>query len=99
VIFVSTLLTLTYIGRLLETLYFTPAANPDDPDIAGDATDATDAADAADDGSVVADGGIDRVATERVVVVVVLALSTVVLFAAADPLSALLDPVFGRFFA
>ena len=41
----------------------------------------------------------DRVATERIVVVVVLALSTVALFAAADPLAAMLDPVFRRFFA
>jgi len=100
VIFISTLLTLTYIGRLLETLYFNqPAATDDDGDVAADATDAAgDAVDTADDGSVVADGGVDRVATERVVVVVVLALSTVALFAAADPLAAMLDPVFGRFF-
>ena len=94
VIFLSTLLTLTYIGRLLEALYFTPLADTDG-EIAADAAETVDPA---DDSSVVADGGVDRVATERVVVVVVLALSTVALFAAADPLAAMLDPVFGRFF-
>ena len=94
VIFLSTLLTLTYIGRLLEALYFTPAAEPDDADVAADTADAPDTADS----SVVADGGVDRVATERIIVVAVLALSTVALFAAADPLAAMLDPVFGRFF-
>ena len=95
VIFISTLLTLTYIGRLLETLYFNPLADTDDADVAADATDA---ADVADDGSVVADGGVDRVATERIVVVVVLALSTVALFGAAGLFAEFLDPVFGRFF-
>ena len=94
VIFLSTLLTLTYIGRLLEALYFTPLADTDG-EIAADAAETVDPA---DDSSVVADGGVDRVATERVIVVVVLALSTVALFAAADPLAAMLDPVFGRFF-
>ena len=103
VIFVSTLLTLTYIGRLLETLYFNqPAATDDDPGV-------TDSVDDVDDGaSMVADGGdsstatgiddIAPVATERVVVVVVLALSTVALFGAAGLFAELLDPVFGRFF-
>ena len=102
VIFISTLLTLTYIGRLLEALYFTqPAATDDDTGVAGDVGDA-------DDGSIVADGGdtegttagdgITAIATERIVVVVVLAVSTVALFGAADPLAAMLDPVFGRFF-
>jgi multicomponent Na+:H+ antiporter subunit D len=112
VIFVSTLLTLTYIGRLIEALYFTqpaddmtdrPTTSPDTDDTADAVADDGAAADSdsvADDGSMVADGGATSpVATERVVVVVVLAVSTVALFAAADPLSALLDPVFGRFFA
>jgi multicomponent Na+:H+ antiporter subunit D len=95
VIFISTLLTLTYIGRLLETLYFNQPADTDDAAVAGDATDAVETA---DDGSVIADGGVDRVATERIVVVVILALSTVALFGAAGLFAELLDPVFGRFF-
>ena len=101
VIFLSTLLTLTYIGRLIEALYFTPADNAETTGATADipdTSDTTNTVDTADEGSVVADGGIDRVATERVVVVVVLSLSTVVLFAAVDPLAAMLDPVFGRFF-
>ncbi|MFC7041930.1 proton-conducting transporter membrane subunit [Halonotius sp. GCM10025705] len=102
VIFISTLLTLTYIGRLLEALYFTQPATDDDTGVAGDTGDA-------DDGSIVADGGADSsttaglddvapVATERIVVIVVLAVSTVALFGAAGLFAELLDPVFGRFF-
>ncbi|MFO7833336.1 MAG: proton-conducting transporter membrane subunit, partial [Halohasta sp.] len=92
VIFVSTLLTLTYVARLIEALYFD---RPDGPyghaavDHAVDADDRT-----------VADGGHDSgIRTDQLLVVVVLALSTVALFASAELFAVLLDPVFGRFFA
>ena len=95
VIFVSTLLTLTYIGRLIETLYFTPAA---ESVAATDATNTTETADTTTEETTLADGGHNAVATERIVVVVILAISTVALFAAAGLFAELLDPVFGRFF-
>ena len=127
VIFVSTLLTLTYVGRLLETLYFTAPTDVADAEDDVEPNDAS-AAHAGDDPTL-ADGGdavppagdaaasdhrggdaaADRddtvasaarpVATERIVVVGVLAVTTIALFAGVDAFAGMLDPVFGRFFA
>ena len=95
VIFVSTLLSLSYVYQLIEALYFTPLAQSAGGESAADG--AVDHAAVAD--SAVADGGhTGRIATERVAVVAVLAVSTVVLFASVSLFAELLDPVFGRFF-
>jgi len=99
VIFISTLLTLLYIGRLLETLYFTqPATAGGDTDVAGDANGGSIVADGGDTQDSTSSDGVAAIATERIVVVVVLAVSTVALFGAAGLFAELLDPVFGRFF-
>jgi len=95
VIFISTLLTLTYVARIIETLYFN--APPEASHEEAAANESVDHVAAAD--SPVADGGhTNRVATERIVVVAVLAVSTVALFASVGLFDAMLDPVFGRFF-
>jgi len=95
VIFVSTLLSLSYVYQLIEALYFTPLDEPAAGESAADgAVDHVTVADSA-----VADGGhTGRIATERVAVVALLAVSTVVLFASVGLFDAMLDPVFGRFF-
>ncbi|XVH30908.1 monovalent cation/H+ antiporter subunit D family protein [Haloferacaceae archaeon DSL9] len=105
VIFVSTLLTLLYVARLIEQLYFSPAKEPHERHGAAEGRGA------------VADGGTDEslekpqdrpsqtaVATDGVsvgMVAVVIALTAVVvaLFFSADLFAELLDPVLGRFFA
>ena len=95
VIFVSTLLSLSYVYQLVEALYFTPLDEPAGGESTADgAVDHVTVADSA-----VADGGhAGRIAAERVAVVAVLAISTVVLFASVGLFDAMLDPVFGRFF-
>jgi len=95
VIFISTLLTLTYVARIIETLYFNaPTEASHEETAASESVDHVAVGDEA-----VADGGLTtRVATERIVVVAVLAVSTVALFASVDLFTELLDPVFGRFF-
>jgi len=95
VIFVSTLLTLTYVARLIEAMYFTA---PPEADV--DETAATESVDhVAVSESPVADGGHDtRIPRDRLAVVAVLAVSTVLLFASVDLFGAMVDPVFGRFF-
>jgi len=95
VIFISTLLTLTYVARIIETLYFNaPTEASHEETAASESVDPVAVGDEA-----VADGGLTtRVATERIVVVAVLAVSTVALFASVDLFTELLDPVFGRFF-
>ena len=94
VIFVGTLLSLSYVYQLIEALYFTPFDGPAGESAADEAVDHVTVADSA-----VADGGhTGRIATERVAVVAVLAISTVVLFASVGLFDAMLDPVFGRFF-
>ncbi|WP_253738396.1 proton-conducting transporter membrane subunit [Halohasta salina] len=95
VIFVSTLLSLSYVYQLIEALYFTPLEEPTGGESTADG--AVDHATMAD--SAVADGGhAGRIAPERVAVVALLAVSTVVLFASVGLFDAMLDPVFGRFF-
>ena len=95
VIFVSTLLTLTYVARLIEAMYFkTPT------EVELDETAATESAEHAPvTESTLADGGRDtRIPRDRLAVVVVFALSTVVLFASFGLFETMLEPVFGRFF-
>ncbi|MFB6292631.1 MAG: proton-conducting transporter membrane subunit, partial [Halonotius sp.] len=91
VVFVSTLLTLSYVAQLIERLYVTPAESTDSKPDEHPSTD----------DHAVADGGlVERgVAVERVAVVVVLAVAVVALFASAGAFADILDPVFGRFFA
>jgi len=97
VIFVSTLLTLGYVAQIIEKLYFNAPREAEPTEAAENETVET----AALSDSPVADGGraASPVATERLAVVVVLAVSTVVLFASVDLFEILLDPVLGRFFA
>jgi len=108
IIFISTMLTLLYVARLFETLYFTAPAVTDEPAATGESGDTNHGdgqpGDATPgDGQTVTDGGhgvraVDSVPRDQLAVVAGLALSTVVLFAAFDQFAALLDPVFGRFF-
>jgi len=113
VIFVSTMLTLLYVARIIEKLYFDPPGDPHGTDHGGE-----DHGDSAVGGHAVADGGSStdtpvkpgdipeqtaavsgEVSREMLAVVVVLTLATVALFVSADQFAAMLDPVFGRFFA
>ena len=95
VIFVSTLLTLTYVARLIEAMYFKSATA-----VEADETATSESADQVPiTESTLADGGRDtRIPRDRLAVVVLLAVSTVVLFASFGLFDAMLEPVFGRFF-
>jgi multicomponent Na+:H+ antiporter subunit D len=95
VIFISTLLTLIYVARIIETLYFNaPTETSHEEATASESVDRVAISD-----SPVTDGGhTNQVAVERIAVVAILAVSTVVLFASVDLFATLLDPVFGRFF-
>ena len=97
VIFVSTLLTLSYVAQIIESLYFTTPTETATEEVAEpEAAEQVPVSDSA-----VADGGREEraVATERLAVVAVLAVSTVLLFASVDLFAAMVDPVLGRFFA
>ena len=99
VIFISTMLTLLYVARIFEKLYFNPLAAGD----RGSTGETTDSTDGHGETHTVADGGqqrrmLDSVPLDQLAVVAVLALSTVVLFGAYDPFTGMLEPVFGRFF-
>jgi multicomponent Na+:H+ antiporter subunit D len=97
VIFISTLLTLSYVAQIIEKLYFN-APREAEPETA---TESEAVEQAALSDSPVADGGqAERpVAVERLAVVAILAISTVVLFASVDLFATMIDPVLGRFFA
>ena len=97
VIFISTLLTLTYVARLIEKLYFDPPGGP----AAHGESDSDDAAEHAESGPAVADGGrsvVDDVPLVPLSVVGVLTLATVGLFFSAELFAGMVDPVLGRFF-
>jgi len=95
VIFVSTLLTLTYVARIIEKLYFNPPSRIE----AEEATPAESVDQVPVTESTLADGGRDsHIPRDRLAVVAVLALSTVLLFASVDLFAEMVDPVLGRFF-
>lgn len=95
VIFASTMLTLAYVFRLVEMLYFrSPSAARTDESAAVEVPDASTDGVAAPDG-----GSIDRVAVAQVAIVVSIGITVIALGFSWELFADYLDPVLGRFFA